>query len=849
MSPHTFLVGNQREGKHGMRFWRRALLSRRLFFASCLAGALMIASAASGFAGVPARPDDDDDTPVQDRAADLPTGMRITPTAARGARFTTLNPDLPGLPNFRAGQAVTTATSPDGKTLLILTSGYNVNYDAQGAVAPQESGEYVFVYDISADLPKKLQVLRVPRTFVGLAWNPNGREFYVSGGVQDTVHVFARDDGAAGTAAWREAAAVPLGHAAGLGIATPPEVAGVALNAAGTLLIAANYENDSLSVVNVAARAKVAELDLRPGKNDPAQRGVAGGEYPLWVAVHGDDKAYISSVRDREIVVVALGADGTDPRVTSRIAVRGSPNRMILNRAGTRLYVACDNSDSVGVVDTASDRLIGQFAVTAPKAAFANPRGFKGSNPNSLALSSDERTLYVTDGGTNAVAVVRLANHTGTVAALIPTGWYPNSVSLNAAGTRLYVVNGKSPTGPDPRGCSQVPSLAACHAANQYILQLSRAGFLTLPVPAPSEFAALTRAVAGNDHFQAVAEKDRDMSVFLRAKIHHVIYVVKENRTYDQVLGDLDRGNGDPSLAGLPAAISPNHHQIARQFVTLDNFFASGEVSGDGWNWSTAARATDATEKALPIQYAGHGLDYPFEGGGRNVNTGIASPAGRRAADAYTPNDDDLLPGAASVVAPDAPDDDDGGAGAGYLWDDALRAKLSVRNYGFFLDLLRYRLPEKDPNYLPPLRDPRASGTTVAFAANADLAPVTDPYFRGFDQILPDYWRYKEWEREFDAFARDGNLPALELVRLAHDHFGDFERGMDGVNTVQTEMADNDYALGLLVEKVAHSRYKDDTLIFVVEDDAQDGPDHVDAHRTVALVAGPYVRQGAVVSA
>ncbi len=777
----------------------------------------------------------------------MPTGMHITPTAARGASFSTLRPDLPDRPNFTAGHAVTTATSPDGNTLRVLTSGYNINYDQQGRVIPAESTEYVFVYDISSGAPKKIQVLQVARAFDGLAWSPSGNEFYVSGGEEDSVHIFERAAGA-----WREAVpAVHLGHSAGLGLGVRPAVAGVAVNAAGTALIAANYENDSISIIDLKTRTRTAELDLRPGKQDPAKKGMPGGEYPFWIAVRGNQTAYVSSVRDREVVVIALtnvGDSAPAPHVTAHIPLRGSPNKMILNRAGTRLYVACDNSDSVAIIDTANAKLLTLFPVTAPKAVFANPRGFKGSNPNSLALSPDERTLYVTDGGTNALAVVRLDNDSGRVTGLIPTGWYPNSVSLSRDATRLYIVNGKSPAGPDIRGCGSTPSSAACHSQNQYILQLTRAGLLTLPVPRDRELALLTAQVARNDHFRAVGSRNDLVTSLLHSRIHHVIYIVKENRTYDQVLGDLERGNGDPSLASLPQSISPNHHQVARQFVALDNFFASGDVSGDGWNWSTAARTTDSLEKTLPIQYANHGLDYTYEGGDRNINTGIASSSARRAAKPRTPDDDDLLPGTANVSAPDAADADDDETGAGFLWDDALRAKLTVRNYGFFLDLVRYRLPAGDPSFLGPIRDPRATSTVVAYATRPELVPITDPYYRGFDQTLPDYWRFKEWEREFDGYVRDGNLPSLELVRLAHDHFGDFGRAIDGVNTIETEMADNDYALGLLLEKIAASPYKNDTLVFVVEDDAQDGPDHVDAHRTVALVAGPYVRQHAVVS-
>jgi DNA-binding beta-propeller fold protein YncE len=788
-------------------------------------------------------PDDDDAVPA--KFADLPTGMRITPTAAPGARFFGLNPDLPGAPDFTAGQAVSTAVSPDGSTLLILTSGYNISYDRNGNLEPRESNEYVFVYDITAQPPRKTQVLQVPEAFNGIAWNPNGGEFYVSGGEQDKVHVFARQG-----AMWREVgAAIALGHAAGLGLAVRPEVAGIAVNAAGSRLIAANYENDSISVVDTASRAKIAELDLRPGKNDASKKGVAGGEYPFWIAIKGDEKAYVSSIRDREIVVVSLKQAGGDEwRVETRIAVRGTPNKMILNRSGSRLYVACDNSDSVALVDTGSDRLLSQFPVTAPKEVFLNPRGFKGSNPNSLALSPDERTLYVTEGGTNAVAVVRLQGDTGRVAGLIPTGWYPNSVSVSRDGGRLYVVNGKSHEGPNPMGCGYTPSPAECHAKNSFIFQRTRAGFLTLPAPTDRSLGALTEQVAQNDHFRAVGAKDQAMMEFLRGKIHHVVYIIKENRSYDQVLGDLEKGNGDPKLTLLPEPISPNHHELARRFVTLDNFYASGEVSGDGWNWSTAARATDSVEKTVPVEYAGHGLDYTYEGGGRNINTGVGSLVERRRANPLTPDEDDLLPGSASISAPDAADDDENSVGAGYLWDGAIRAKLTLRNYGFFIDLLRYRLPDIVPAHLPPVRDARTEGAQVAFATNAEIAPYTDPYYRGFDERVPDYWRFKEWEHEFDEYVRNGNLPALELLRMGGDHFGDFARAIDGVNTVETQMADNDYALGLVIQKIAGSPYKDDTLVFVIEDDAQDGPDHVDAHRSLGFAVGPYVRQRALVS-
>jgi len=778
----------------------------------------------------------------------LPTGMSITPTAARGSIFEPLNPGLPDLPQFIADHPVSTAVSPDGSTFLILTSGYNRNYDAKGGRVASQSNEYVFVYDIRQERPVQRQALQIPNAFVGLAWNPDGKQFYVSGGADDNVHVFEHND----SGQWKERPdPIALGHAAGLGVRIRPEVSGLAVNAGGTRLLAANYENDTVSLIDLKTRKKIGELELRPGKIDPKQHGVPGGEYPFWIAFKGEDKAYVSSVRDREIVVLDLhGA----PVVARRIKTPGQPNRLLLNKSQSLLFAAADNSDSVVVIDTSTDHVVATIKTTAPEAVFPNREAFKGSSPNSLALSSDERTLYVTNGGTNCVAVIRLEKDVdeARVVGLIPTGWNPSSISLNREGSALYVTNSRSNAGANPKACrGSLIADRSCVSVNQYILQLVKGGLLTIPRPTESELQALTAQVAENNHFPGAHTVPPDpIFGFLRSQIKHVIYVVKENRTYDQVLGDLEKGNGDPSLALFKEPITPNHHELARRFVTLDNFFDSGEVSGDGWNWSTAGRATDYTEKTIAVNYAGRGFSYDYEGSNRNINISVGTPAERAALDprnASIPEAEDLLPGTGDVAAPDGPGNDD--VGAGYLWNSALRAGLKVRNYGFFLDLDRYSAA-KDPAAAVPLEhDPAAVKLRVAFTSHPALRQITDLYFRGFDQRFPDYWRFKEWEREFDEFVKNGNLPELELFRINHDHFGDFNEAIDGVNTVEKEMADNDYALGLLAEKVGHSPYAKDTLIFVIEDDAQNGPDHVDAHRSIAYVIGPYVKQGAVVSA
>ena len=768
-----------------------------------------------------------------------PSGIRLTPTAAAGADFARLNPGLRDFPDHLASQAVTSVTSPDGKTLLLLTSGYNQQYDPAGKLIPADSEEYVFVYDIGHDRPERRQVLRVPNTYMGVAFAPDGRHFYVSGGVDDDVHIFERKGGV-----WSEdsAALVRLGHHAGKGLKQTPAVAGLAVSADGSRLVAANFYNDSVSIVSLShglPGGPARELSLQPGRER------AGGTYPYWVAIKGNRTAYVSSMRDREIDVLALDEHG--PAVVARIPVKGNPNRLVLNRAGSRLYVASDNADVVSVIDTANDRVLHVVRSIAPSSLIAPGAYFHGVAPNSVALSPDETQLYVTNGGENAVAVLTLTAGTPRVVGLVPTGYWPNSVSVSADGKMLYVVNGKSIPGPNTRRCAANDYSAArqahCRSPNQYILQLSHAGFLAVPTPSAHDLPELTRTVAANDHLyvRENAEDQRLMSA-LHQRIKHIIYIVRENRTYDQLLGDLPVGNGDPRLAEFGHVITPNAHALALDFVTLDNFYDTGEVSGNGWPWSTSAMESDEGSKDVPVYYAKRGLSYDWEGTDRDVDVAIGSLAERKQEEPAYPNDPDVLPGTADVGAPDGPE---GEYQQGYLWDAVMRAGLTVRDYGFMLDLKPYDNPVRTT---PLIQLPYETGTRVAFASNRELAPVTDPYFRGFDVKFPDYFREAEWRREFEQYVAHGNLPALSLVRLMRDHLGDFAKSIDGLTTPEAQVADNDYAVGRLIETVAHSPYADSTLIIIIEDDAQDGGDHVDAHRSVCFLAGPYLRHHALVS-
>ena len=805
---------------------------------------------------------------------DLPNmSQQITPLAPKDCRFEMLNPDLSDNPAWLAGQAVTTVVSPDHKTLLVLTSGYNRFYNTNTPIPYwPDSNEYVFIYDISTPTPVKKQVVQIPNTYNGIVFDPSGKAFYVPGCSNDNVHIIALNP----TGTWEEqpGTALALGHGTGNGlvgktdvgagsinlqVGVKPCAAGVAISNDGKTLVVANYYNDSITVFNggLGNWSKAREGDLRPGKSLASPKpGVPGGEYPFWVVVKGNGAnaiAYVSSIRDREIVSVNLNGAPL-PEVTDRIRVKGQPNKMTLNAAQLLLYVVEDQSDTIDVIDTTKNVVVETIPVIAPMSVLPESLAqYTGANSNSVTLSPDEKQLYVTNGNLNCIAVVALGatNSSGRVIGLIPTGWYPNSVSFSGDGNWVYVVNGKSPTGPNPEWCygygpARYPG---CYPANQYNPQLLKAGLQSFPRPGTTQLTTLTAQVALNNRFaHTQSAYDAAVMAAVRQGVKHVIFIIKENRTYDQILGDLEIGNGDPHLAQFGQAYTPNQHNLARNFVTLDNFYDTAEVSNDGWAWTTSARAPDVVERQFPVAYAMRGLSLDTEGVNRRVNVAYPTLAERRAANPLTPDDPDLLPGQTDVAAPDGPNNE---VNSGYLWDSALRAKLTVRNYGFFVDTTRYILPPGSPYSIPPLPDPHSTKTTVAYPASAALAPYTDPYFRGFDNSFPDYYRYKEWEREFDtkyAKAEGEALPSLSLVRFMHDHTGNFATAIAGVNTPELQQADNDYAVGLLVEKISKSKYANDTLIFVIEDDSQDAGDHVDSHRSIAFVAGACVKQGALVS-
>ncbi len=825
----------------------------------------------------------------------LPTGQTITPAAAPGSTFDRLATGATQDGDADAAEAVTTALSPDGKTLLVLTSGYNQNFKnettganitypvldpvtgkpatdpATGTPLTTTKAEWVFVFDVSSGSLVKQQQINIPNTYNGLTWSPDGKSFYVSGGIDDRVYVYTLN----GNKYVAEAPFILLGHNSdqtapfpkydgGLlkntpaGVAAPvgvtgAVVAGLAISKDGKTLVAANFENDSISIVDASTRKVLQEINFFvPGGK------VATGEYSFDVAVKSNKDsgaavtAFVSSQRDDEVLAVDIAS-----KAVTRIPIGVQPNKMLLSPDQSLLYVANGNGDSVSVIDTNTNKVVQTISLSRPGDKY------KGANPNSLALSPSGETLYVTLGGENAVALVDLKK--GQVIGRIPTGWYPNSVSVSQDGQRLYVVNAKSNSGPNPANSRTTEAGTATNTTfrNEYNWALEKAGISVIPVPDSGTLNTLSEQVDKNNHFvKDFANRRPDpLLKYLSTKIKHVIYIVKENRTYDQVLGDLPVGNGDPSLTLFPRAISPNHHQLALDFVTFDNFYDSGESSGVGWGWSTYGRTTDYTEKSQSVLYGNanfNGLTYDYEGTNRNINIGLPetssdpSQLNQRSTGLLDPSGSSaILPGSKDVNAPAGDGDLDPNAVGGYLWDTVLRAGKTVRNYGFFIDQGYYDTNQPDPTQPDPTNPLYIPISPTPFASNIPQAPVTkpvlrdksDPYFRSYDQKNADFYLYNEWARDVE----QNGLPDLMLVRLAHDHFGSFTNPVAGLNTPELQMADNDYAVGLLVQAISRSPEWKETAIFIIEDDSQNGPDHVDSHRSIGYIISPYTKRGVVI--
>jgi YVTN family beta-propeller protein len=820
--------------------------------------------------------------PERSRALPLPTGQYVTPTFIRGAVQLFLNPGLPAYPNFVAGEAVRSQLSPDGKTLAIICAGQNSLDKPDGTVDTASSTQYVFLYNVAGankSKPVLLQVIPQTNAHVGLVFSPDGKMLYAAGGKDDVVYAYTVTGGT-----WSLATTIPLGHSGkGVGLSVQPNASGMGISADGKTLVVANNYNDSISVIDTATRTVRYEHDLRPffTNNEGTDAGV-GGTYPFAVVVKGDGTAYVSSDRDREVIAVDISSTSAG-HLLGRIKLDGNALGMTLDRSGYKLYVAQDNADQIAVIDTSTNTVISKIDARAPPGMLTRRNEeneehsgreqphYTGAGTFAVTISPDGTLLYAVNAAANSVAVIPLTGrYANKVTGLIPTAYEPHDVTFSADGTWMYIVNGKSATGPNPGHLYGNTALltsitypggndaaaAAARASNQYQFQLERASLVGAPVPTSADLPLLTAKVAQNNFYGAEAtEDDAEVMHFLHQRIKHVIYIVKENRTFDQILGDLGNGsNGDPGLTQFGAKITPNFHSLATKFVTLDNFTDPGDGSMDGWSWALQGRVTNTETITQQINYAfvNRGLSYESEGSNRNVPVNLATAAQRDAATgpAGTTNYSNasaglpggtanLLTGTGNHASSDAPF----GIQNGYIFDAVLQAGGTVRNYGFLVNNIG-----SIGTKAAPVSDPFKANIVQVAPLAPSLAPLTDQFFRGYDQNYPDLWRYNEWKREFDMYVTSKNLPSLSLVRFSHDHTGSFSTALAGVNTPETQQADDDLAVGRLVEAVAHSPYAANTLIIVTEDDCQDGPDHVDSHRATTYVVGPYVKQGAVVS-
>ncbi|MFM0132340.1 bifunctional YncE family protein/alkaline phosphatase family protein [Paraburkholderia sediminicola] len=781
----------------------------------------------------------------------LPTGQFISPRAIPGAVQQLLNPQLSAKSTQVVSGAIKSQLSPDGNTLAVITAGYNTVYTGanNSTLDKADSTQYIFIYDVSGANkahPMLAQVIHQNNAFDGLAWNGN-QTLYGTGGADDTVYAYKRAS-AAPSAQWSQTAAIALNHTKGIGSGVKPNAGGLAVSADGRSLVVANNYNDSISIIDTGSNTLVSEYDLRPF-NTSGQQGVPGGEYPWAVSLKADGTAFISSVRDREVVVLNL-ANPAAPQFITRIPVKGNAYGMAFSPDQSKLYVAVSNADQVAVIDTASHRVEKTIDIASQNGdgndqSSGNNKKYSGRDTVNVTVSKDGGTLYAVNNGDNSIAVISLTGENGYhVNGLIPTAYAPKDITLSADGSQMYIINGKSVTGPNP--------LYTSGTSAQYQFGLEQSSLVSAPVPTGDVLAQLTTQVDENNHYSVrESDSDRETMNFLRARIRHVIYVVKENRTFDQILGDLGNGsNGDPTLTMYGKATTPNFHNISSNFVTLDNFTDPGDGSMDGWSWVQHAHVTPTEEVSQQENYAGvsRGMAYESEGSNRGLPVGLPTTAMRdfatngsftNATSSLPGGAANALPGSADVTVPDAPF----GYQKASIYDAVLQAGGAVRNYGGMVNNVG-----SIGTIANPLLNPAGASIVQAHPLKPSLVNLTDQYYRGFDQAYPDTFRELEWNREFQQYVANGQLPSFEMVRMGSDHTGSFAQNVGQMASAEQEEADNDFAVGKLVETVAHSPYARDTLIVVVEDDSQAGSDHVDSHRSPAYVVGAYVKKHAVVS-
>jgi len=681
----------------------------------------------------------------------LPNGWSLKP-AGRQSRLG----DLP----------VQIAVHPKEPILAILHAGY---------------GEHEVV-TVNASTGRVIGRVALPASFSGLVWSADGKRLFAGGGFDDRIYRF---DHAEGLLSKKTAFAYPDRNAflaepnpqEGDGVNKYQRVpAGLALTRDGKSLYVATVFGHSLGRFDAESGAFQGEIPL------------AAGSYPYGLVLDDSRKQlYVSLWSKAKVAVVNTETF----QVAGQWTTEEHPNEMLLARGGKILFVANANRNTVSVIDTESGKSIATIGTAI------DPRAPAGSTPDSLALSPDESMLFVANANTNNLAVVNVKDP-GASAPLgfVPVGWYPTSVRLAADGKTIYVANGKGASSRANRDGPHPGFAGGRNRIEEYIGGLFQGTLSIIRMPDARQMAAYSQAVyecsplrpgdptavqgPGPAPGHPIPSKLGDPS-----PIRYVVYIVKENRTYDQVFGDLREGNGEPNLCLFPEAVTPNHHALVRDFVLLDNFYVESEVSADGHEWSMGAYATDFVERIWPLGYRGdRRVPYPAEG----ALDEVARPAG------------------------------------GYLWDKAAAKGISYRSYGEFV----------------------ANGRTPSDPGKASVKALEghfDPLFRSFDMDYPDARRTDRFLDELAGFEKAGDMPQLVILRLPNDHTSGTSPGKWSVTAC---VGDNDLALGRLVEGLSKSRFWRQMAIFVVEDDAQNGSDHVDAHRTVALAISPYIKRHSV---
>src|SRR5271165_75246 len=795
----------------------------RILYASLVAFASLMAVAQS---------------PAQQKEVPLPSGKTLHLPAPGGAQSTNSFPTA-------------VALSPDGKYLAVLSNGRGT--------AEAKFQQSIALLDLTSnqvrDFPDSRLGINARQTyFLGLAWSSDGTELYASMASLTDPEGKTQGDTGNGVAVYRlrngaltperflklPVIAVPKGkrftyHAksapAGQAIAYPAQLA-VMKGEGGDVLLAAENLADDAVLLSVRTGKVLQRFDLSVGKYIPTS-------FPYGVVISSDEtRAWCSLWNASQVAELDLRSGKVVRRIAlmppkTEVDASSHPTALLLSPDERRLFVTLSNRDAVAVIAVADGQVERYLDTRLPGQTYG------GSYPNALAQSQDGGKLFVANASSDAVAVFDTGKLDDNHAAyFIPTEWYPTALAVH--GDELLIATGKGQgTGPnagwedDPRhpGKRQHP----------YIPSLIRGSIARVNLPnAEREREKLTQEVARSNQMEGRTGEIR----FQRGgnPIHHVIYVIKENRTYDQLFGDIREANGDPSLVMYGENITPNQHKLARQFGILDNFYDSGEVSGDGHVWSTSAITSDYNEKTWQIVYRSKERDYDFEGG-----------VG------------DIIPLDLGI-----PDVDD--PATGYLWGNLARHSLTYRNYGEFVDTwwcedMQQNSPASTgaPKEHPPdcarkevkpgedLPEKLGGGKSpYKFAiplmaydspTKPELRGHFDPNYADFKVEYPEQFRADEFLREFAGFvqARQNGageqLPQFVLLRLPNDHTAGTRPGSP---TPNASVSDNDLALGRVVEAVSHSPYWDDTAIFVLEDDAQDGADHVDAHRSIALVISKY---------